>query len=147
MHKVFVEPLNKTVEVEDGNNLRDALTAEGIHINSSCGGCASCSKCIIVVKNGAENLSDIEFTEKQMLGNVFHLTGERMSCQAKVFGNVHVDVTSHMPKQEKKSKKIVRKQRTQVEEERAERKKELDSKPPKEGGFRRPKSFKYSDEK
>lgn len=146
MNKVFVEPINKYVEVEDGANLRESLIKAGIEIMSPCGGCASCSRCVVIVKSGAENLSEIEFTEKQILGNVFHLTGERLSCQAKVLGNVHVDVSLHLEKEAPKAKKIVRKTRTEVAEDKIKRKAERDAEPPKEGGWKKPKSFKYSEE-
>lgn len=146
MEKVFIEPLNKTIEVEKGSNLREALINSGIEITSPCGGCASCTKCVIIVKSGGESLSDIEFTEKQMIGNVFHLTGERLSCQAKVLGSVHIDISAHIPEPIKKESKIVHKTRSKVVEEREERKAERDAKPPKEGGWYKPKSFKYSDE-
>ena len=146
MHKVFIEPLNKTIEIEDGAILRDALIQAGIEVTSPCGGCASCSRCVVIVKHGGENLSEIEFTEKQIIGNVFHLTGERLSCQTKVLGNVHIDVSAHVTAEAPKNKKIVRKTRSKVAEEKEQRKQERDAKPPREGGFRKPKSFKYSDE-
>lgn len=146
MYKVFVEPINKNVEVEEGANLRESLIKAGVEIKSPCGGCASCSRCVVIIKSGAENLSEIEFTEKQILGNVFHLTQERLSCQTKVMGNVHVDVSLHLEVEKPKAKKIVRKKRVEVEEDKIKRKAERDAQPPKEGGWRKPKSFKYSKE-
>lgn len=146
MGKIFIEPLNKTIEVESGANLRETLINNGIEITSPCGGCASCSKCVVLIRSGAENLSEIEFTEKQIIGNVFHLTKERLSCQTKVLGNVHIDISAHITEPPKKAAKIVRKTRTEVQEERETRKAERDAKPPKEGGWYKPKPFKYSDE-
>ena len=92
------------------------------------------------------SLDTTKLTEKQILGNVFHLTKERLSCQTKVLGDIHIDITAHIEQAPKKEAKIVRKTRTEVQEERVQRKAERDAKPPKEGGWYKPKPFKYSDE-
>ncbi len=146
MHKIFIEPINQTIEVEDGANLRESLISAGIEVLSPCGGVASCTRCVVIIKNGAENISEIKFEEKQLLGNVFHMTKERLSCQTTVSGNVHVDVTSHMPKDEVKAQKIVRKSKVEVAADREQRRADRDALPPKEGGWKKPKSFKYSRE-
>lgn len=146
MHKIFIEPLNQTIEVEDGANLRTSLIGAGIEVLSPCGGCASCSRCIVIIKNGAENISEIQFEEKQLLGNVFHMTKERLSCQTSVLGNIHVDVSAHQKKEEVKVQKIVRKSKEDVVADKEKRKAERDALPPREGGWKKPKSFKYSQE-
>ena len=76
------------IEVEVGANLRDSLISNGLNIKSTCGGCASCGQCVVIINANAESLSEISFEEKQILGNVFHLTAERLSCQTTVNGDV-----------------------------------------------------------
>ena len=56
-----------------------------MYIKSSCGGVASCTDCRIKVIAGEDSLTTPPFEEVQLLGNVFHITKERLSCQAKIF--------------------------------------------------------------
>lgn len=140
MAKIIVHPTQKEIEVAQGSNLRTALIEAGFEINSPCGGCASCARCVIIVKSQKENLSDFSFEEKQLLGNVFHITGERLSCQTLVYGDVEIDVSQHVrsgpkPKTQRRSKK----EAEQIIEERIEKAKE---RPQKQGGLKKPKTFK-----
>ena len=146
MPKVFIEPLNTQIEVAQEANLRESLIAAGHEILSPCGGCASCSRCVVLIKEGAENISEISFEEKQLLGNVFHMTKERLSCQTRVLGDIHIDISEHLKKHEPRSQKIVRKTKAQVKADSEKKREELMNMPAKEGGFRKPKSFNYSEE-
>jgi ferredoxin len=83
MYKIKVIPHNIEVEVNGDDTVYEQFKAQGIHINSSCGGCASCSKCIIKVESGEDFMNEIPFEEKQLLGNVFHLTKERLGLPIK----------------------------------------------------------------
>mgnify|MGYP002624699219 CR=1 FL=1 len=153
--KITLWPESKTFEANKGEKLMTALKSEGFHINSSCGGCASCSDCIVIVKTGENNLSPQEFAELKLLGNIFHITKERLSCQTQVLGDVTIDISRHKDKsdhknyQAKKSGGVITKKKEQVVIERREKelKKEeehktwVDSQGSK-GGFNRPKKFK-----
>ena len=66
MPKIKLLPSNSLVDVEAGKDLYSELKEKGIHINSTCGGCASCAKCIITIVEGEENLNEIPFEEKQL---------------------------------------------------------------------------------
>lgn len=94
-HKLTLRPELKTVEIEEGENLLNALRLEDVYIKSSCGGVASCSDCIIKIFSGEEHLNPIEFAELKLLGNVYHITKERLACQTKITGNVTIDISRH----------------------------------------------------
>ncbi len=94
-YKVTLRPELKTLEVNEGENLLQALRAQSVYVKSSCGGGASCSDCIIKVVSGEEHLSPIEFPELKLLGNVFHITKERLACQTKITGDITIDVSRH----------------------------------------------------
>lgn len=162
MHKVTLVPLKETVEVDSEKDLFSQLRKMGYPIQTTCGGCASCARCIVVVLEGKENLSEPTFEEKQLLGNVFHITGERLSCQTKIHGDITLDISSHLGINEVAKPKTVRKSKEQVEgerqkrfEEREKQKQETETlikKHPhnkdfgrmkKLGGSKRPKSFHY----
>ncbi len=139
MPKISVIPGNKTIEVANGANLRLSLIEAGIEVKSPCGGCASCGQCIVVITEGKENLSDVSFEEKQLIGNVEHITSERLSCQTKVLGDVGVDVSIHM--QPVKPKKVVRR-RTAEESKAIIEDRKANARPEREGGFSKPKALK-----
>lgn len=145
MHKIKIHPQDKEIHVKSGTNLRECLIQNGFEIKSPCGGVASCASCIIIVKDGEENLSEISFEEQQLLGNVFHLTKERLCCQASVNGDIEIDITAHGKKQALPSK-VIRKTKEKVASDLEIRKQESRDRPVKEGGWKKPKFFNYNKE-
>lgn len=149
MPKITLAPLGRTIEIDSETDLYTGIKANGLHINSTCGGCATCAKCIITVLEGEENLNEIPFEEARLLGNVFHITKERLACQTKANGPVTIDMSDHEQKSESESKpKSAVKRRTKQEVERIheERKEQKKQKPKKLGGGRKPKAFDYKEE-
>jgi ferredoxin len=94
-HKVTLWPSGETLELNSEDTLLNQLKKAGKKIKSSCGGCATCSDCIVIVKSGEMNLSPQTFEELRLLGNVFHITKERLSCQTKITGDVTLDISAH----------------------------------------------------
>jgi len=93
--KVSIETTNTELEWREGKTLLEELTAAGHYIKSSCGGHGSCADCVLRVIEGKENLSDMTTPEKMLLGNVFHITKERLSCQLEATGPITVDISNH----------------------------------------------------
>ncbi|MBT3982831.1 MAG: (2Fe-2S)-binding protein [Bacteriovoracaceae bacterium] len=172
-YKVTLLPSQQTVYVSEGQPLLDVLKEAGVYIKSNCGGVASCSDCIVKICSGGESISPAEFDELKLLGNVYHITKERLSCQLKVHGDVTVDVSAHNQKRDEshtqkksakfkpsavklKKKDIVQAEQSEREQKRKEEAEEwkkpwekeknpLDPKS-KKGGNKRPVQFKYSSE-
>ena len=94
-YKVTLWPTGETLELNGEETLLNQLKKAGKKIKSSCGGCATCTDCMIVVKSGEMNLTPQTFEELRLLGNVFHITKERLSCQTKVTGDVTLDISAH----------------------------------------------------
>jgi 2Fe-2S ferredoxin len=94
-HKVTLKPTGNIVEVEEAQNLLEALREQEVYIKSSCGGVASCSDCIIKIVSGEDHLTPPPFSELKLLGNVFHITKERLACQTCVTGDVTIDISKH----------------------------------------------------
>ena len=132
--------MGESLEVLDGSNLRDSLIQANYPVKSTCGGCASCGQCVIVLKDGEDYVSDISFEEKQLLGNVFHITGERLSCQTTVHGDIHIDISSHL--EVKTKPKTMRRSKEEAENIISERKEKAKETPQRQGGGKRPKAFK-----
>ena len=102
-HKVTFLPLNKTVEVDDEKypladhgkpgSLLDIALAHDIHLEHNCGGSCACTTCHVIVKEGAENLSEMQEDEEDRLDTAVGLTiRSRLGCQAVVCGDVVVEV-------------------------------------------------------
>jgi 2Fe-2S ferredoxin len=94
-HKVTLRPDNTVVQIEEGKNLLVALREAGTYIKSSCGGHATCTDCIIKIVSGEDNLTPPPFEELKLLGNVFHITKERLACQTMIIGDVTIDISKH----------------------------------------------------
>lgn len=171
MPKLTLWPSGEVLEANEKENLLVQLTNAGHKIRSSCGGHATCGDCVIVVKGGDSSCTAPTFEELRLLGNVFHITKERLSCQTKLMGDVVIDITAHTKRGSKKASAvskgpsvIVRKKEDVQEtalksQEKVEVKKEDDwyrhwdkpdadaSKvPAKLGGGKRPRPFKTNNE-
>ena len=94
-YKVTLKPSGEVVEVEEGKNLLVALREQNIYIKSSCGGHASCTDCIIKIVSGEDYITPPPFEELKLLGNVFHITKERLACQTCLTGDVTIDIGKH----------------------------------------------------
>jgi 2Fe-2S ferredoxin len=103
MHRVTFLPLKKTVEVDDSKypladhgkpgSLLDIALANGIELEHNCGGSCACTTCHVIVREGAENLSEMAEDEEDRLDMAEGLTiHSRLGCQAVVRGDVVVEI-------------------------------------------------------
>ena len=120
-HKVLCLPHQKVLEVSEDTPLLQALLKEKIYIKSSCGGHASCSDCVVKIVEGKENINKPSFDEKNLLGNVFFITKERLSCQTKITGDITIDASGHDQERDRekflqKSANLKKKRQKQREE-------------------------------
>lgn len=144
--KVLLQPENKIIECDDQSSLFEQFNKQKVHINSSCGGVASCTKCVVNILDGEENINEITFEEKKVLGNVFHLTKQRLCCQLFIKGDISLDISSHLS-ENKSLKKVIRRthqEKVKLQEEKLQER-QNNPKKEKEGGLRRPKAFKHFD--
>ncbi len=89
----FLLPEGRSGEVELNTSLLEASKLLGCRLNHDCGGNASCTTCRVEVQMGAENLSEIDFDEQDLLDReALSEPWHRLGCQAKVLGDVVVRV-------------------------------------------------------
>jgi 2Fe-2S ferredoxin len=99
----FIHPEGKSGEVAREVTLLEAAEALGFPLDHDCGGNASCSTCRVDVVCGGENLSEIDFEEQDLLDREALIEPyHRLSCQARVLGDVIVQV----PEQKRESTKV-----------------------------------------
>jgi 2Fe-2S ferredoxin len=101
--KVTFLPAGKTVEFESGKlpykdhglpeSLLDIALNCGVHLEHACGGNNACTTCHVVVKQGEENLSEMQEDEMDRLDTAADLTlHSRLGCQCVVKGDVVVEI-------------------------------------------------------
>ena len=99
VHKVTFLPLNRTVEVDDAKypladhgrpgSLLDIALANNIHLEHNCGGSCACTTCHVIIREGAQHLSEMEDDEADRLDTAWGLTPHsRLGCQAVISGDV-----------------------------------------------------------
>jgi len=102
-HKVTFLPANVTVEVDESDfpygdhgkpgSILDIALENGIRLEHNCGGNCACTTCHVIVRSGAENLSEMEECEEDKLDQAPGLTPySRLGCQCVVQGDVTVEI-------------------------------------------------------
>lgn len=92
-HITFVHSEGKSGEVPENVSVLEAAELLGFPLEHDCGGNASCSTCRVEVMVGGEHLSEIDFDEQDLLDReALTEPYHRLSCQAKIFGDVMVQV-------------------------------------------------------
>jgi ferredoxin len=87
---------------ETGEFLNQVAHRAGITIQQTCGGVPSCTDCKVVVKEGINSGFETPLgPEIRLLGNVYFITHERLSCQAIVKNDSTVFVPTPRRKSEK----------------------------------------------
>lgn len=113
--RVIFQPAGRQGLIPVGTSLLDAARQLGVEIESICGGRQTCSKCQVRVEEGAFARYGIESSAEHVTGEGEReaayrldkglLPGCRMSCDARVVGDVVVTV----PEESRAHKQVVRK--------------------------------------
>jgi 2Fe-2S ferredoxin len=94
MPTITFEPMGVTLDCADGESLFEVARRNGVPVATACAGKATCGLCRMKILSGEQHLSPFNLGEKKHLGNVYFITKERLSCQARVSGG---DVTVLVP--------------------------------------------------
>jgi ferredoxin len=73
-------------------------------VETICHGVGSCIRCKVKVRSGALTLPTP--LERDRLGNVFHITQERLACQAKVLGDTSLEIPQPRQSRSRRSRFI-----------------------------------------
>jgi 2Fe-2S ferredoxin len=70
----------------------DVAMNHGVPLEHACGGSCACTTCHLIVREGMQNLSDMEDNEADRLDTAWELTtASRLGCQAVIKGDVVVE--------------------------------------------------------
>ena len=99
---ILFNPSGKRGRFPIGTPVLQAARELGVDIDSICGGRARCARCQVEIVEGTfakeamvsrpTHLSDLSETEQLCLGTGQLMAGNRLSCQAKILGDVKIDV-------------------------------------------------------
>lgn len=79
--------MNVTAQANRGDTLLDAALNRGIALPHECGGNCSCTTCCVIIEEGMENLSAMEWPEDERLDTADERTSHsRLACQALLLG-------------------------------------------------------------
>ncbi len=128
-HTIILQPSGRRGQVEEGKSVREAARELGVEIESICAENATCGKCMVLVEEGRferynidskrENLSPVGASEEAYLkrrpkllqSKGWEIGQVRLSCQAKIRGDVLINV----PEESRGNKQIIRKSARQRE--------------------------------
>ena len=96
---IFRDGTQKTVEFEHGalpyqehglpESFLDVAMNAGIPLEHACGGSCACTTCHVIIRQGMQNLSEMEDNEADRLDTAWDLTTtSRLGCQAVIKGDV-----------------------------------------------------------
>ena len=78
-----------------GQTLFAIARAHNVPIETDCNGVGACVRCKVKVLNG--QLSKPEGLERDRIGNIFHITGERLACQSQLLGEATIEIPRPRP--------------------------------------------------
>jgi len=89
--KVKVRIDGKTVEIDRGRSLLEAIRSAGIRVTSPCGGKGTCGKCLIRLSKKADE-EDLTLAEKKLLDKEDVEQGYRLACQTFPEHDIDVEI-------------------------------------------------------
>lgn len=77
-------------------SLLDVALNVGLPLEHACGGNCACTTCHVIVKSGAEHLSELKDLEADRLDTAWAVTPQsRLACQAVVRGDVECEIPAY----------------------------------------------------
>lgn len=104
--KIKLMPTGQEIENDPNKTLLQVCLDNKIELKSICKGVPSCAECRVKVLSGENNLIPPAKAELSLIGTSYYLDGRRLSCQARAFGDVTIDITDHLNKDDNSNKKL-----------------------------------------
>ncbi|MCP4446601.1 MAG: (2Fe-2S)-binding protein [Myxococcales bacterium] len=105
MPKVRFLPSDVVLEGGAGQSIFEIAWKSDVGIQSACVGKGICGLCRVVIVSGEEGLSPYCDVEEKHLGNLYHLTRLRLSCQAIIIGECEGDITVEVKPRKSRKKR------------------------------------------
>lgn len=94
--KITYQPVGQTYEGREGDSILDVAILNDVPMQHACGGFCACTTCHVLVKTGAQNLTEMGDDELERLESTGKMQDRsRLSCQARVkSGTVEVEIVN-----------------------------------------------------
>lgn len=103
--KVKFLPMNVEHEIEFNETVLHLAQRHDLHIQSVCKGIPSCAECRIQIKQGEHNVPHPSTKEMSLIGTAYYVDQSRLSCQLRCFGDVVVDLSEQLEKENRVAKR------------------------------------------
>lgn len=104
--KIKFHPTGVEVEGDPNKTLLQICIDNKVEIKSICKGVPSCAECRVRILAGESNLIPPNKAELSLIGTSYYIDGRRLACQVRAFGDVSVDITDHLDKDDSSTKKL-----------------------------------------
>lgn len=104
--KVKFVPQNIEVEVTPDKSVLQIATENQVEIRSICKGVPSCAECRVRIVEGENNVLPPSKPELNLIGTNWRIDSRRLACQVHCFGDVVVDLSEQLERQENQTKKV-----------------------------------------
>ncbi len=98
--KVKFVPQNVEFEIKPGESVMHVAQDHGLYIKSVCKGVPSCAECRVRVVDGEHHVLPPGSEELSLIGTGHFIDHRRLSCQLKCFGDISVDMTEQIQKEQ-----------------------------------------------
>jgi 2Fe-2S ferredoxin len=98
--KVKFVPQNVEFDIKPGESVLHLAQDHGIYIKSVCKGVPSCAECRVRVTEGDYNVMPPGSEELSLIGSGHFIDRRRLSCQLKCFGDITVDMSEQIAKEQ-----------------------------------------------
>jgi len=97
--KIKFIPQNVECEINPNQTVLDVANQNDLYIKSVCRGVPSCAECRIKVVEGEYNVLPPASKELALIGSAYFVDQRRLSCQLRCFGDITVDLTEQIEKE------------------------------------------------
>lgn len=98
--KVKFVPQNVEFEIKPGQSVMHLAEDNGIYVKSVCRGVPSCAECRVKIVEGEANVFAPAAAELGLIGSGWFIDRRRLSCQLQCMGDVTVDLSEQVAKQQ-----------------------------------------------
>jgi 2Fe-2S ferredoxin len=104
--KIRLHPVNIELDGDSNKSLLQICHDNKVELKSLCKGVPSCAECRVRVLAGEANLIPPNKAELSLIGTSYYIDGRRLACQIRAFGDISVDISDHLDKEDNTNKKI-----------------------------------------
>lgn len=104
--KIKFLPRGQEIEVTPEKTLLQVALENQIPIRSICKGKLTCAECRVQIVEGESNILPPSSAELGLIGSAWRLDSQRFACQIRCFGDVTVNMSEQIQREETARKKI-----------------------------------------